>query len=41
MIPVYEVCTIKYAEHQRQASANFIGGDRRCCTDQQKDELRS
>jgi glyoxylase-like metal-dependent hydrolase (beta-lactamase superfamily II) len=27
MIPSYEVYAIKYAEHQRRASANFIGGD--------------
>jgi glyoxylase-like metal-dependent hydrolase (beta-lactamase superfamily II) len=27
MIPNYEVYAIKYAEHQRRASANFIGGD--------------
>ena len=27
MIPVHEVYAIKYAEHDRNASANFIGGD--------------
>jgi glyoxylase-like metal-dependent hydrolase (beta-lactamase superfamily II) len=27
MIPQYEVFAIKYAEHDRSASANFIGGD--------------
>lgn len=27
MIPQYEVYAIKYAEHARNASANFIGGD--------------
>ncbi|ARP80769.1 MBL fold hydrolase [Bordetella genomosp. 8] len=27
MLPEYEVFAIKYGEHQRMASANFIGGD--------------
>jgi glyoxylase-like metal-dependent hydrolase (beta-lactamase superfamily II) len=27
MLPAYEVYAIKYAEHQRRASVNFLGGD--------------
>lgn len=27
MTPIHEVYAIKYAEHQRKASANFVGGD--------------
>jgi hypothetical protein len=25
--PVYEVYAVKYARHERRASANFLGGD--------------